>query len=124
MLKAKTERLISVTIYVLLDGPWTKQETLYTVDTTGSCTVGKTSLDINDEFTGTFEGIWDLDAHPTDNPPNLNRGATGTAQLFISATQFFSMPIRILTVNVVSTVSDVIKWSVTFSVTGAVTKPV
>lgn len=56
---------------------WTLDEAGDTVDTTGSCTVGKTSLDINDEFTGTFEGIWDLDAHPTDNPPNLNRGATG-----------------------------------------------
>jgi len=94
-------------------------------DVTGTCTGGiKKSLDINDEITGSFGGNWDLNAMPTKNPPNVIRGAEGTAKFFVSATQFFSMPIRIVTTNVTSTVTDVIKWTATYIATGTIINPI
>lgn len=103
---------------------WTLSESGDDADTTGSCTTGKTSIEINTAHTGTIEGIWDLDESPVITPPNLNRGATGTLQLFISPTQFYSFPARIKTMDVTSTVADVIKWSAGFESTGTVVLPI
>lgn len=93
-------------------------------DVTGSCTAVKDDVEITDEYTGTFEGIWDKDAHPTDSPPNLLRGAIGTLKLYISTTLFIQIAARIKTFAIVSTVGDVIKWTVTWRGTAAPTWPV
>ena len=103
---------------------WTLDESGDDADTTGTCTTGKTSIEINTGSTGNIEGIWDLDAHPTKTPPNLNRGATGTLKLYVSPTQFYTFPARIKTMSVTSQVADVIKWVAGFEATGTVTKPV
>jgi hypothetical protein len=102
---------------------WTLNESGDDADTTNTCGSGvKTSKIINTEYTGTFDSQWDLDAHPTTTP-NITRGQTGTALLYVSTTEYISVAIEIKTFDITSTVSDTIRFSCSFQATAAPVYP-
>lgn len=103
---------------------WTFSEGGDDSDTTHSGSAGvKLTTVVTKQYNGTFEGIWDDDLQPTDNPPNLRRGTTGTFKLYVDVTNFFSIPGVILTFEATSSVTDVIRFSGTFTATAAPTMP-
>ena len=93
------------------------------VDVTHSCSGGiKESKNVNDEYTGNLDAMLDLDAFPWA-APNMQRGETGTLLLYIDSTQSISIPIRVLTMNITSSTTDMIKFTITWIGTAAPTYP-
>lgn len=101
---------------------WTYGEAGDDADVTHSGSSGvKLTLDITKEYKGTIEGIYDLDLQPTDSPPDLIRGSTGTLKLYVDSTKYISVPARILTLDVTDKVNDTIRWSASYVATAAPT---
>jgi hypothetical protein len=104
---------------------WTYSEGGDDADTTHSGGAGiKQTTVVTKQYNGTCEGIWDDDLQPTDDPPNVRRGTTATLKLYLDATTFFSIPVVILTFEATSSVTDVIRFSFTWTATAAPTMPV
>jgi len=63
---------------------WTREETIGTEDTTNTGSGGfRDSVDTIKEASGTVEADWDVDAPPTDDPPNIRAGTEAALELYI-----------------------------------------
>ena len=83
----------------------------------------KIDMAINDEYRVTFGLNWKASAMPTQRPPALYRGETGTLKLYVSKEAYISVPVEIKTHNIRSVVNDVVKSEVTAKATSAPTWP-
>ena len=75
---------------------------------------------ITTAYTGSVEAVFDLDA-PSTSSPNLRRGQTGTLQLYVSATDYFSIAVVITELSVDSAVKDAITYNFSWQGTAAPT---
>lgn len=92
------------------------------IKTTNACNPGiETSTGGNIKYTGSFSGVWDLDNHFTDT---FFPGATGTLKLYVSATQFISVPVEITGIPMTSDVDGAVEYTANFEATAAPTYPV
>ena len=98
---------------------WTYSEAGSDGDTTNTGGAGvETVLPVTTAYTGTIEGVWDKDAHPTSTP-SLRRGQTGTLKLYVSTTEYIEVAVQILSFETTSAIKDVIKYSCSWQATAA-----
>ena len=103
---------------------WTFDMVEEDLDTTHSNSSGyKESVGGIRSGSGTVEANWDGTAEPTDNPPNITVGTTGTLQLYTDGTANFSVPSRISDLSVSSEVAGLVTYSFNYVCIGAWTNP-
>lgn len=100
---------------------WSLEESGDDADTTNSCSGGvKTSIETNTQYNVSFEASMDSDDYPYDI---LTRGSTGSAKLYLTATDFITIPIRVKTLTTNSDVTSDTTYAVTAEGTAAPTYP-
>lgn len=104
---------------------WTMVEGGSDGDTTSTGTDGVETVTVcTTSYTGTIDMVWDSDASPTRTSPNLERGSTGTLDLYVTATKYFRIAVVILGCTTTSTIKDVITYSCNWQGSAApTTKP-
>ena len=102
---------------------WTYAEGGSDGDTTHTGGAGVETVEpVTTSYTGTCEGVWDLDADPTSSPGSgLRRGETGTLKLYVSATEYIEVAVVLLSFEATMAVKDVIKYSFSWQATAAPT---
>ena len=103
---------------------YTYSENPDVLDTTNSCSAGiKTSIVGAMKVEGSFDLNWDESARPTETP-NVTAGQTGTLNLYVDGTEYFSMSVLITSFEVTSEVAGLVTVSCNWEAQGAVTYPV
>ena len=104
---------------------WSIEEGGDDADVTNSGTAGiKVAEPVNNQYTGTIEGVWDLNAQPTSNPPRIRRGSAGTMSLYLTPETFYgNYNVKILGLSITNTQNDVVRWTANFQATAAPTYP-
>ena len=78
------------------------------------------------EGSGTVSSFWDVDSHPTDNPPNLQPGTSVVLKLHLGAVadgKFFTFSAIVEELSIESGVASAIGYNFTFQSTGLITYP-
>lgn len=104
---------------------WSYEETGDDAEVTNSGTNGiKTVEPVTNQYSGSCEGVWDLNAQPTSNPPRIRRGTKGTLNLYLTPETYvgaFNVVVLGLTIN--DTQNDVVRYTFNWQATAAPTYP-
>lgn len=104
---------------------WNLDDTCELADVTTSCSSGyREFIPGLKSASGSFTAPWDLNANPYATPPALKKGSLVSLELHVSTSSYWAFSAYIESVNVTVDVGDVIKYTVNFKSTGAITEPV